>query len=65
MLFTPVWFVLSSFVVVALHFEGDTDVFRTFHKLVWGCCLSLFGLFCYHLYRLLLLFYTLKVIQMC
>ena len=79
MLFTPVWFVLSSFVVVVvlhfegdlssfvvivvvLHFEGDTDVLTTFHKLVLACCLPLCGLFCHHL---LLLFYTLKVIQMC
>ena len=36
MLFIPVWFVLLSFVpfVVVLHFEGDTDVLRTFHRLV-------------------------------
>ena len=65
MLFVPVCFVLSfvSFIVVVLHFEGDTDVLRTFHKLVWACCLPQFVLFCYHF--LLLLFYTLKVTQMC
>ena len=66
-----IWFVLLSFlvvVVVVLHFEGDTDVLRTFHKLVWACCLPQFGLFCYHvllLLLLLLLFYTFSVIQMC
>ena len=67
-LFTPVWFVLLSLllvVVVVLHFEGDTNVLRTFHKLVWACCLPQFVLFCYHLLLLLLLLYTLKVIQMC